>query len=154
MSRTVEALFPDGATVPSRTPAAPQPYPPPVVMLRCGDSSLVGFAESLTEAEVRVQALEELPDVAGDCEVVLDFAAGRVTARGSVSRIDANARSFCVSIDRVVSDGDLLLAATAITQDIEDYSAKPNRLTDRQDGNRLPRLTTLSLPRHDTAHAM
>src|SRR4051794_25372092 len=82
-------------------PANPPPLPPLPVTIRCGSATLAGYAEILSETEVLVQALEEMPPLDGECEVVFELSKGSVTARGRLLTIDPNARLLRISLDRI-----------------------------------------------------
>lgn len=114
------------ASDPKQGDTVPPPYTPPPVTVRCGSHAVVGYAESLTATEVCVQALEELPNLEGECEVVIDFPAGSATAHGRLVAVDRNSRLLSISLERLESGGSLLLAAT-ISAGATDEGNAPQR---------------------------
>jgi len=86
------------------------------VRVRCGGNTVVGYAESLTETEVLVQALEELPALDGECGVVLDFPEGSATARGLLVAVDTDGGLLRIPLDRLEGSGCLLLAAAILAE--------------------------------------
>jgi hypothetical protein len=85
----------------------------------------VGYAETLTGTEVVVQALEELPELDGECEVVIDFPDGSATARGRVVAVDRDAGLLRISLERLEGGGSLLLAAAIIAEGTDEGNAPP-----------------------------
>jgi CheY-like chemotaxis protein len=113
------------AADPPRGDAPPPPYSAVPVTVRCGNNSVVGYAESLTATEVVVQALEELPGLEGACEVVIDFPAGSATARGKLIALDRGGGLLRISLERVEGGGSLLLAAAITAEATGEGEASP-----------------------------
>ena len=94
-------------------PAARSEWIPPVTA-RCGDTTIAGFARTLSVSEALVEAVEPLPPLAGDCEVVFDLPLGRASARGFISEVNPESRTFRVRLEQLANRGVLLLAATLL----------------------------------------
>jgi hypothetical protein len=101
------------------TSAAPPPYLPLSVTLRCGAILIDGYADSLTGAEIVVQSLGAVPDLDGECEVTIDLLIGSARARGSIASVDRDERTISVVFTTLEDGGHLLLAA-AIAQSASD----------------------------------
>src|SRR5207244_689580 len=99
---TIEAPPRRGLTFARRPAAPPVLWTPPAVTVRCETASVVGYAEDVTDTEVLVQALEDLPQLAGKCEVLFDYPGGEVTARGAILDSDPGSRLLRVSLERFV----------------------------------------------------
>ena len=82
----------------------------------CCISAVAGYADRLTGTEAYVQALEPLPALAGNCELVFDLPLGQASARGLISSVDPERRSFRVTLDRLEKNGFLLLAAALMEE--------------------------------------
>lgn len=95
----------------------PAPWMHPLVMATCGADHVVGFAESVTDSEVVVQVLEELPAFSGDCVAVLDFGAEAAEISGAISSFDSHDRLVRISVDRIDRGGELLLGSTVCPGD-------------------------------------
>src|SRR5437764_13555061 len=117
-AREVAALL-SPKTAGRRREEPPERGWPPLVNARCGSTTLTGYLDQVTEAEAVVQSLDELPPLAGDCEVAIELPLGEVKARGSISAVNPERRRFCVALDRFESRGYLLLAAALLREEME-----------------------------------
>jgi hypothetical protein len=86
------------------------------VTVRCGSNAVEDYAESLTDTEALVQALEELPELEGGCEVVIDFLEGSATARGRIVAVDRNGGFLRIPLEQLEGGGFLPLAAAIISR--------------------------------------
>jgi hypothetical protein len=91
----------------------------PVVALQCAGASVLGYADGVTDSEILMQALEELPPVRGAGAAVLDFGGESAAISGAISFVDSDARLLRVSLDRIDGGGELLLAAELLPGDAE-----------------------------------
>ena len=78
---------------------------------------MAGYAENVTDTEVLVQALEDLPLLAGECEVLFDYPEGEVAARGAILDSDPYSRLLRVSLERFVGAAGPALAAAILADD-------------------------------------
>ena len=92
---------------------------PPAVTARCNGVAVAGYADRLTGGEACVQALEQLPALAGDCELVFDLPLGQASAHGLISAVDSESRSFRVTLDQLETNGFLLLATVLMEEGLE-----------------------------------
>ena len=111
------ALSPRPGTVLLGFSEPTEPWLPPSVTVRCGGASITGYAERVTDVEVLVQALEDLPPLPGECELVFGYPEGEVTARGIVLGANHDSRLLRISIERLLGSGKALLAAAILEED-------------------------------------
>jgi len=90
---------------------------PPGVTVRCGTASVTGYAESVADTEVLVQALEDLPPLAGECEVLFDYPEGEVAARGTILGSNAGSGLLRISLERFADTAERALAAAVLAED-------------------------------------
>jgi hypothetical protein len=99
---------------------------PPAVTVRCGTTTVVGYAEGVTDTEVLVQALEKLPEMEGACEVVFDYPEGEVTASGVILNVNRDSRLLRVLLERLVGAAEPALAAAILAEDDGGPAAERN----------------------------
>ena len=80
------------------------------VTLEGPNGNLLGVGQNMSYSGILVKTDGELPERGTEHDVVIELPFGTVRARGEVVRTDPETRTFALELNRVDSNGHLLLA--------------------------------------------